>query len=133
MIEMRVLDSNVLVAYYNKRDSMHAKSMAVFEGLDARKEKAFIPVPVLFETGAVLSRLLKDNPAVAGICKHACEANELMHSTGVLVEEAMTAYKSTRKLSFVDCYLLWPRAGNWMHRLQPSTKNLRTNSKEKSE
>ncbi|MFA5986030.1 MAG: type II toxin-antitoxin system VapC family toxin [Parcubacteria group bacterium] len=104
---MRILDSNIWIAYLSKADNQHKKAKEIFENVD---EKIVLPEYLLAEICSVLS--LRVNKKTADkFLRFALDNNEIeiILSDNVFFVGTVSVFQEmkTNKLSFVDCSLLY--------------------------
>ncbi len=102
-----IIDSSVLVAFYNEKDVHHEKAVEIIKTLD--KETSFISDYIINETISVALRKI-------GLKKAKGIAEFLMNKRNLIVtytmqedfKEIIEIFKNQNdNLSFVDCHLMW--------------------------
>lgn len=102
---MILLDSNVLVAFFNKRDSQHDKSVKLMAEIE-NEAAAAIPSPVIFETSAVLRRLGASQRDVAGFLARLNTDFRIIETNQQAYPGLFETFRVKTSLSLVDCLLL---------------------------
>ncbi len=102
---MKVLDSNIWIAFLNKKDSQHQKAVKLFDVLDS---KVIIPEYIILEVCSIL--VLKVNKETADNFLKMIFLNkdvEVLFSDNFLKVADFFISKKIKKLSFIDIFLLY--------------------------
>ena len=102
---MILLDSSVLVAFFSKRDSLHARSAELLAEIESAGGAA-IPSPVIFETSSVLRKLGAAQRDVAAYLAHLGKHFRILETNRSVYPGVFKTYSAGRGLSLVDCLLL---------------------------
>lgn len=108
---MIILDSSVWVALFNDDDNQHKKAVKIFS--DLKSLPVGLPEYVILEVASVLA--LRANKAVSvQFIDYALENEsiEVVYSNGLFFDASVELFKKAKKLSFVDCALLYLSRNN---------------------
>ncbi len=104
---MIILDSNIWIAYFSKKDSQHKKAVELFMGLT---ERVILPEYLIIEICSVLA-LRAGKKAADGFLEFISNNNdlEIILSDKEIFLASMGVFQKikTKKLSFVDCSLIY--------------------------
>ena len=106
MIELIILDSSVLVAYFNTKDELHEKSLEFLEKTKKEQDKVVVPAQVIFEISAVLKRLGAAQVETAKFCEELTKSSEVQPTTVQALDKALALFKTNKKLSLTDSFLV---------------------------
>lgn len=103
------LDTNVLVALYNKKDLLHKRALKVFKILSAQKARLVISNYVLLEIYTILSQRAGKRKAIEfGRMVRSKKPFLIKRITEELEEKTWEIFKKIKdkNLSFVDCSVI---------------------------
>lgn len=108
---MIIFDSNVWIAFLNETDSQHKKAVKVFS--DLKSSPIGLPEYIILEVASVLALLASKALAVQFVdVVLENEDIEVMFSSRSLFGGTVESFKKAKRLSFVDCALLYLSRNN---------------------
>ena len=103
-----ILDSSVLIAYFNKKDSQYHKAELLFDKIKPQSPTLIIPILVLVETLTVLKQKLT-HPEFTYYIKVLLDQNMFYVDNSYYFDQSaafFNIFSKKNKISFIDSFLI---------------------------